>query len=883
MRCRRGARHAVFFVTGQRKIQIMSKHATAIPQAIRTALFAGGLIFFGGAALAQDDEATDEEEDEGSPTIEEKTEDFEKSEGLFTFYTDPESGDVYMEIAESQLDDEFVAFSYSENGVLEAGAFRGFYRDQRVISINRHYNKLEFIEENTAYYFDDENAIARAKDANISPAILATASIEAETPDADGDGEESETRYLVQVNDLFLTEALHQVKPSPDPEAPPEAFSIGELSGDKTKFANIRNYPQNSDIIVDYVFETRYPTVAASSAVTDERSITVKVQHSLIAMPEEGFTPRYDDYRVGYFRDEITDLTSDKAAPYRDLITRWRLEKQDPDAAVSDPVKPITWWIENTTPEEYRDTIRDAVLAWNPAFEKAGFSNAIEVKVQPNDADWDAGDIRYNVLRWTSSPIPPFGGYGPSFTNPRTGEIIGADIMLEYSFITNRWIFGDVFETAGLAGVDAIKTPVSASARNMCAAASHLYANTQFGLTALRALGANDVTQTELVKEAIYYLMLHEVGHTLGLNHNMKASVVHGADAVHDKSVTQGAPTASVMDYPSINIAPPGVEQGDYYMTRPGTYDDWAIIFGYSPDIEGDARDAHLAQSTELGHIFGNDADDMRSPGAGIDPRVMINDMSADPVAYGVQRLELLKATLPQLVEKYDDEDSWQTLLRGYFFASGQQFVMAHVISRQVGGVYIDRTAPGQEGGMEAPFTAVPLERQKAAMDALGDYIFAADAFSESEELVRHLQAQRRGFNFFGGTEDPKIHARALGVQMAPLDHLLNPVVMQRLTDSGLYGNEYTPAAMVRDLNDAIFGGDLRGNPNAFRRNLQVAYLQRLVAIIDNPEYDPTARAAALAGAQNVRSRLGWFEFGLSAETKAHRAQIKRTLLLNGV
>lgn len=184
---------------------------------------------------------------------------------------------------------------------------------------------------------------------------------------------------------------------------------------------------------------------------------------------------------------------------------------------------------------------------------------------------------------------------------------------------------------------------------------------------------------------------------------------------------------------------------------------------------------------------------------------------------------------------------------------------------------------------MEAPFTAVPLARQKAAMDALGDYIFAADAFNESEELVRHLQAQRRGFNFFGGTEDPKIHARALGIQMAPLDHLLNPVVMQRLTDSGFYGNEYTPAAMVRDLNDAIFGGDLRGNPNAFRRNLQVAYLQRLVAIIDNPEYDPTARAAALAGAQNVRSRLGWFEFGLSAETKAHRAQIKRTLLLSGV
>ncbi len=845
-------------------------------------------MFAGGAALAQDDDAKDEDEDEGPPTIEEKTEDFEKSDGLFTFYTDPESGDVYMEVAESQLDDEFVAFSYAENGVLEAGAFRGFYRDQRIISINRHYKKLEFIEENTAYYFDETNAISRASDANISPAILATAEIAAKTPDADEDGEESETRYLVQVNDLFLSEALHQVKPSPNPDAPPDAFAVGELSGDKTKFDDIRNYPQNSDIIVDYVFESKYPTNGGSGAVTDPRSVTVKVQHSLIAMPDEGFTPRFDDYRVGYFRDQVTDLTSDKAAPYRDLITRWRLEKQDPDAAVSDPVTPITWWIENTTPEVYRDTIRDAVLAWNSSFEKAGFSNAIEVRVQPDDADWDAGDIRYNVLRWTSSPIPPFGGYGPSFTNPRTGEIIGADIMLEYSFITNRWIFGDVFEDAGIAGYDELSTPASSSVRNLCSVSSHLHANTQFGLTALKALGANDVTLNELVRESIYYLMLHEVGHTLGLNHNMKASILHGPDAVHDESVTNGMPTASVMDYPAINIAPPGVSQGDYYMTVPGPYDDWAIVFGYSPDIEGDARDAHLAQSTDPGHTFGNDADDMRSPGAGIDPRVMISDMSSDPVEYGVDRLELLRATLPKLVDKYDDEASWQTLLRGYFFATSQQAAMGQVMSRQVGGVYVDRTPPGQEGVLDAPFTPVPLARQKAAMDALKTYIFAADAFDAPEELLRHLQAQRRGFNFFGGTEDPKIHARALGMQLGVLDHLLNPVVLQRMTDTQLYGNDYAPAAMVSDLTDAIFGGDLRGNPNAFRRNIQIAYLERLVAIIDDPSYDPTARAAALAGAKDVRGRLGGvlggvMEMGLSAETKAHRAQVSRTLRKVGV
>jgi len=832
------------------------------------------VLAFAPPVLAADEEKDDEKKEE-TPTIEKKTEGFEKSDGLFTVYTDPKNGDVYMEIGAAQIGEEFVAFSYTENGVLEAGHFRGAYRDQRVISINRHYNKIEFIEESTAFHFDQDAAIARAADANISASILASLELAAETPAAEGDGEDA--RYLVKVNDLFLTEALHQVKPSPDPEAKPDAFSLGELSAGKTKFSDVRNYPQNVDVIVEYVFDKPYPLAGGSPAVTDARSITVKVQHSLIAMPEEGFEPRIDDYRVGYFFDQVTDLTSRDAAPYRDLINRWRLEKKDPDAALSDPVKPIVWWIENTTPVKYRDTIRDAVLAWNSAFEKAGFSNAVEVRVQPDDADWDAGDIRYNVLRWTSSPVPPFGGYGPSFTNPRTGEIIGADIMLEYSFITNRAVFSDVFENAGAQAAAQFELPVSASGKHLCTFGRHLQASNLFGLAALQAQGAGDEEIGALVTEGIYYLMLHEVGHTLGLNHNMKASTLYGPVEVHDKSVTNGAPTASVMDYPAINVAPDGVDQGDYYQHRPGPYDDWAIEFGYRPDFDDTAREALLARSTEPGHIFGNDADDMRAPGRGIDPRVMINDMSTDPVAYAVDRIELAQSTLNGLVDKYDDENSWQALVRGYAFASGQHGVMARVISRQIGGVYVDRTAPGTQGA-PAPFTPVPLERQKAAMRALATHVFAADAFDAPAGLIQSLQQQRRGFNFFGGTEDPKIHAQILGFQTSVLDHLLNASVLQRMSDTALYGGAYSPAAMIGDLNDAIFGGDLKGSPGAFRRNLQVAYLERLVAIVDDPAFDPTARAAALAGAENVRSRMGLFDFGLSAETRAHRLQIKHIL-----
>ena len=146
-------------------------------------------------------------------------------------------------------------------------------------------------------------------------------------------------------------------------------------------------------------------------------------------MPSNNFNPRYEDQRIGYFTTRVTDLTSSDITPYSDLIHKWNLVKKHPQQEISEPVKPITFWIENTTPENLIPYIKEGALAWNEAFEKAGFKNAIEIKEQPENSEWDAGDIRYNVIRWTSSPNPPFGGYGPSFVNPRTGEIIGADIL----------------------------------------------------------------------------------------------------------------------------------------------------------------------------------------------------------------------------------------------------------------------------------------------------------------------------------------------------------------------------------------------------------------------------------------------------------------------
>lgn len=797
------------------------------------------------------------------PPIEARVSSFQKIDGLFPMYRDPRSGKLYMEISEDKFDREFISFSYSENGVLDAGAFRGAFRQNRVISMRRYYGRIEIVAENTAFYFDEENALSKASDANISEGILTALPIVGTTPGANG----APTRYLIDADQLFLSEALDQIKRLPTRLAP--FFEIGELNRAKAKIKEVRGYDENTDVLVDYVYDFPYPVAPTSEAVTDRRSVVITLQHSLIEMPEEGFEPRLDDYRVGYFTERVTDLTSADAAPYRDLAQRWRLEKKDPDAAISDPVEPITWWIENTTPVELRETIADAVLAWNEAFEKAGFSNAMAVDVQPDDADWDAGDINYNVLRWTSSPQPPFGGYGPSFTNPRTGEIIGADIMLEYAFLTNRRLAGEVF----VVPTDDAADPANAH----CAASTYLQQSLQFGLAALQSVGASEEEKERLVKEGIFYLILHEVGHTLGLNHNMKASTLYDHVDVHDPSITQGAPTASVMDYPAINFAPLGEENGDFTHTRPGPYDLWAIEFGYRPDMSASERAAILARSTEPGHIFGNDADDMRSPGSGIDPRVMINDMSSDPVAYGIDRIKMVKSVLNGLPDRYEGEESWEAMVRAYSYAMGQMGSMAVVMSRQIGGVYVDRTAPDQSEG--APYTPVPVETQKAAMKALSEHVFAADAFELPQDLIVRLQRQRRGYDFFGGTEDPKIHAQAINIQSSVMSHILHPRVLTRMTDSALYGNEYSPAAMLMDLNDAVVGKDLTSESNTFRRNLQVLYTQALTQIADSSDYDPQAQAAAIAALQDIKGRLGiWPDLLMSTEQRAHRTQVERII-----
>jgi hypothetical protein len=833
------------------------------------AIFLSSMVLTAVAKDVKDEKKEDEKEKE---TLTEILAEKEVFEGFFTIYRDKKDGSGLVVLDGSQLNKPFLYFVSTVDGAVAAGTFRGQFRGSRLIEFRRNYDRIEVVSKTPRFYFDPENAVSGAADANISEAILVSTKIE----------HEEDGKIAISLSDLFANEELHKVSQSPldDKDAEKRRFKPGKLSGDKTTVSDIKNFPENTHVVVRYVYENSEPKVGGGDEISDARYTTLQIQHAFIKAPDNNFNPRRDDPRIGFFSQQFDDLTSDQTANYRDVINRWDLEKKNPGAGVSDPVKPITWWIENTTPVEWRETIKNATLAWNTSFEKAGISNAIEVKIQPDDAAWSSDDVRYNVLRWTSSPRPPFGGYGPSISHPLTGQIIGSDIMLEYSFMKGRWIAGEMFTD----GYASLSDSLQGDERMNCSLGHELNLGMMFGQYAGMADGMGNIEEEKLLRQSMAYLILHEVGHTLGLNHNMMASQLHGHDEAHDASVTQGILAGSVMDYPSVNYAPVGKEQGDFYTEKPGPYDDWAIMYGYSealadPIEEKKRLTAILSRSAEPQLAFGNDADDMRAVGRHVDPRINIFDMSSDAVDYAKDRFELIKHMAGKLKEKtLVDGRSHNDLTVGVNVLFGEFARQASVVSRYIGGVYLNRAFVGQEGYTQ-PLTPVPEVEQQNAMDTLGAFVFAPDAIDEMAPLFAYIQRQRRGFSGWGRDESPRLHDMLLGAQKNVLDHVMHPNVLIRLTDTTLYGNTFTAEKMMTNLTDAMFKADSKGDVNSYRRNLQVEYVERLIAMSGleaKSKYDNFAQASSMYELGRVADMVEKSRGDLA--TKIHKAFLRERI-----
>lgn len=637
----------------------------------------------------------------------------------------------------------------------------------------------------------------------------------------------------------------------------------------------------------------------------DVRSLLVRFHYSFSELPPPGFRPRLADDRVGHFFTQVEDYSSDtNFETSKRYINHWRLEKQDPSAPLSPPKQPIVFWLENTIPVPYRDAIREGILLWNNAFERIGFQNAVVVKQQPDDADWDPADVRYSTIRWfTGYPEPGF-AEGPSAVNPLTGEVFDADIRFDAGL--TRFFRREKAEYIKPTGDSLLNSnppmrpflaPWHNGSTQFCdlVQGSALDAEFSFDLLVARGMDPDGPDADQFIHDYLVEIAAHEVGHTLGLRHNFRASTIHTLEQASDSSLMekQGL-TGSVMDYIPTNIAPHGVKQGPYHQTVLGAYDYWAIEYAYKP-IDAQSPEGELPQlekialrSAEPDLAFDTDEDAGIGGGAfDMDPLVNRFDYGTDPLQFYARRIVLAQEVWDNMQKKLEVQgEGYQVLRRSFDIALGQAGYSLYLSSKYIGGVYHYRGHVGDPGN-RLPFEPVPAAQQKAALELLRKELFSPASFQFSPELLNKLASPR----FSDWTDidsmrtrfDVPIHEMVFGLQNRVLDRLYDPIVLNRLLDSEVKVSSSSDALTVgllfNEIQDSIWA-ELKTpgqsvEINSYRRSLQRAHLRKLVAIALRTDSVPEdaqtmARENLTALRGQIRSAASKPGLKMSPETRAH-------------
>lgn len=632
-------------------------------------------------------------------------------------------------------------------------------------------------------------------------------------------------------------------------------------------------------------------------ATPDPRSLFVDYVYSMAALSEAPMTPRLADPRLGHFMESFTDLGSDmKANPRVHFVNRWRLEKKEPAAALSEPVKPITFWMDKNIPLRYRPAVEAGIVEWNKAFEKIGFKNAVVAKQQPDDANWDNMDAGHASIRWFVGADVGF-AIGPSHTDPRSGEIIDADIGMSDVFArgSRRLIVEDVGMTAEqrLAQLTSGWKAGNASHTSQCNYAAAAAEELNFAMDILEARGdlAPDSPEAEaFVQAVIKDVMMHEVGHTLGLKHNFKASTTITQAQLKDKTFTEkNGISNSVMDYNAYNIATKGEPQASFNNTALGAYDYWAIEYAYKP-IEASSEALELnriaSRSTEPQLAYADDAD-AGGFGAndGMDPMANRFDLGDDPLAYYKKRLKLSQELWARVQDRKpvagdDPLRQRRSLLAGFT----QLQRAAELVGKYVGGMYAVRDLPGTTG--RSSFAPVDPAKQREALQFMATGLFSETSFQFRPELLSSMTVDYNEWDRGGPVSIASTVAR---VQLTALDRVMSANTANRLLDLPLYlpqANRRNLISLneVYDTLQTSIWSELKSGKeiDRLRRNLQREHLKRLQTLLTKGSTSLPADALSLVrlNATQLQStlRAAAARSGLPVETRAHLAESLSTL-----
>ncbi|MFN6483294.1 MULTISPECIES: zinc-dependent metalloprotease [unclassified Nostoc] len=781
----------------------------------------------------------------------------DKLEGLFTLYCSEDSGKVFLELQPEQLNKDYLAIVTLESGVGESGIYSGLPLSDFLFYFRRVNNRLHFVVRNVKFRTGsrpEQRSLARS----FSDSVLSSLQIATIDPNSQN--------ILIDLNELLM-----QDFPGLTSLLKYSLQADYRLDARKSYFGDVNSFPENVEIDSIYGFSS----LEGSNLVTvpDSRALTLKVHYSFSQLTENnGYIPRLADDRVGYFVTAFQDFSNNNPhESFGRYINRWHLEPSDPNAPLSPPKKPIVYWIENAVPLEYRQAIREGVLMWNKAFEKAGFQNAVEVQQMPDDADWKPADVHYNTIRWFNSLDAGF-ARGPMRVNPFTGEILDADIIVDASMVrliqqeyralmeensspsTNscqekagehkdarKFVDKDRFFALSSSALFSSEFCYGVESSNQAAIGA-------LALSILPNATPSSETMKEYVHQYLRSLIAHEVGHTLGLRHNFHGSTMLAPQELNNTEITHTKGlVGSVMDYLPVNIAPQGVQQGDYFPGVIGPYDEWAIEYGYKRNpsaaletIIPESEKSFLEQialaspQPELSYATDEDIWD-------INPLANVWDMSSDVLLYSQWQMDNARFMWQRLDKGYLSKgESYSNLRLKFNRVLKYYFRNATLLSKYIGGQSFRRLHTSDD----AAWTFVPVSvlKQRQALTKLQKYVFAEDAFSFSPQLLNQLAPSR--WEHWGSSApnnrlDYPIHDRILNFQSAILRSLLDSDRLNRLQDielKTLPGEALSMPELFDTLQTGIWAEVFApGEPkpiSSIRRSLQREYLNILLQMM---------------------------------------------------